>query len=217
MAEQSDEHTRERILDQAERLFAVKGFEAVSIREITRAAASNLAAVNYHFGNKKNLYMEVFRERWMIRTRLVRQCFAEKLADNPNPSISEILHAMARAFLDGPLSEDQRRQHALLMQREMSCPGDALKMVVEEVMRPYHEELMALLRPNIPGHVDEDRLRLYVLSILGMTLYFTFARPAVSMVMGRQYDARFKSLLIQHVQNFATDGLNGLLAENRKQ
>ncbi|HMA66275.1 MAG TPA: CerR family C-terminal domain-containing protein [Desulfosalsimonadaceae bacterium] len=217
MAEQSDEHTRERILDQAERLFAVKGFEAVSIREITRAAASNLAAVNYYFGNKKNLYLEVFRQRWMIRTRLVRQSFAEKLAGNPNPSIPEILHAMARAFLDGPLSDEQRRQHALLMQREMARPGDALKLVVEEVMRPYHEELITLLRPNLPRHVDEERLRLCVLSILGMTLYFTFARPAVSIVMGRQYDACFKSQLIQHVQTFATDGLNGLVAENRKQ
>ncbi|MFO7839855.1 MAG: CerR family C-terminal domain-containing protein [Desulfosalsimonadaceae bacterium] len=217
MAEQSDEHTRERILDQAERLFAVKGFEAVSIREITRAAESNLAAVNYHFGNKKNLYMEVFRERWMIRTRLVRECFAEKLAGNPNPSIPEVLHAMARAFLDGPLNEEKRRQHALLMQREMSRPGDALKMVVEEVMRPYQQELIALLRPNIPAHVDEDRLQLCVLSILGMTLYFTFASPAVSMVMGRQYDARFKSLLIHHVKTFAANGINCLAGENEEQ
>ena len=49
--------TRERILVEAETLFAEKGYEAVSIREITGAAECNLAAVNYHFGTKQNLYL----------------------------------------------------------------------------------------------------------------------------------------------------------------
>ena len=62
--ENREELTRERILDTAEVLFAQKGFEAVSVREITAAASCNLAGVNYHFGNKENLYLEVFRSRW---------------------------------------------------------------------------------------------------------------------------------------------------------
>ena len=47
--------SRERLLDEAEALFAKKGFHAVTIREITQAAHCNLAAVNYYFGNKENL------------------------------------------------------------------------------------------------------------------------------------------------------------------
>ncbi|MEJ2220434.1 MAG: TetR family transcriptional regulator, partial [Desulfobacterales bacterium] len=61
----NNDHTRERILDEAESLFALKGYDAVSVREITGAANCNLAAVNYHFGNKRNLYLEVFRSRWL--------------------------------------------------------------------------------------------------------------------------------------------------------
>ena len=67
--------TRERILDQAEILFAQKGYQAVSVREITTAARCNLAAVNYHFGNKENLYLEVFRARWVPRAGRVRENF----------------------------------------------------------------------------------------------------------------------------------------------
>ncbi len=213
MAEQQDENTRERILDQAERLFAAKGFEAVSVREITRAAGSNLAAVNYHFGGKDNLYMGVFRERWMIRTREVRENFAERLKDNPDPGIEDIIHAMACAFLDGPMSEEKRRQHALLMQRELSRPGKALGMVVEEVMKPYNEELCSLLRPRLPEHIGSERLHLCVLSILGMTLYFTFARPAVSRLMESEYNEQFKAMLIRHITSFSVNGLKGLARE----
>ena len=61
------EDTRERILDEAEILFAGQGYHAVSVREITSAAQCNLAAVNYHFGNKHNLYLEVFRSRVIPR------------------------------------------------------------------------------------------------------------------------------------------------------
>ena len=43
--------TRERILKAAEALFAERGFETVSLRDITGAADANVAAVNYHFGS----------------------------------------------------------------------------------------------------------------------------------------------------------------------
>ena len=46
---------KERILDVAERLFADFGFPVTSLRDITREAGVNLAAVNYHFGSKEAL------------------------------------------------------------------------------------------------------------------------------------------------------------------
>jgi AcrR family transcriptional regulator len=55
--------TRARILDAAERLFVLHGFEATTLRMITAEAQANLAAVNYHFGSKEALVEEVFRRR----------------------------------------------------------------------------------------------------------------------------------------------------------
>ncbi len=209
----SNDPTRERILDQAERLFATRGFEAVSIREITGAAESNLAAVNYHFGTKKNLYLAVFRERWVERTRRIRADFSRKLADNPQPTVPEVVKAMAGVFLEGPLNDEERRYHVQLMQRELSHPGKALEMVVAEVVRPYQNQLADLIRPNLPPAIEEERLRLCLLSILGMTIYFTFARPAVSMVIGREYSSEFKARLIEHITEFAVKGLGALKEE----
>ena len=55
--------TKERILDAAEALFMEHGFEATSLRAITAAAAVNLAAVNYHFGSKEELFQAVLTRR----------------------------------------------------------------------------------------------------------------------------------------------------------
>ena len=55
--------TKDRILDAAEALFMEHGFEATSLRSITAAAAVNLAAVNYHFGSKEELFQAVLTRR----------------------------------------------------------------------------------------------------------------------------------------------------------
>jgi AcrR family transcriptional regulator len=55
--------TKERILDAAEGLFMEHGFEATSLRAITAAATVNLAAVNYHFGSKEELFEAVLTRR----------------------------------------------------------------------------------------------------------------------------------------------------------
>ena len=55
--------TKDRILDAAEGLFMEHGFEATSLRSITAAASVNLAAVNYHFGSKEELFQAVLTRR----------------------------------------------------------------------------------------------------------------------------------------------------------
>lgn len=55
--------TRERILDEAERLFALHGLDAVSVREITDSADVNTAAIHYHFGSKQDLVAAILARR----------------------------------------------------------------------------------------------------------------------------------------------------------
>src|SRR5436189_1262804 len=55
--------TKTRILDAAELLFMEHGFEATSLRQLTAAASVNLAAVNYHFGSKEELFQAVLTRR----------------------------------------------------------------------------------------------------------------------------------------------------------
>ena len=55
--------TRERLLQAAETLFAERGFEATTLRELTSLAGGNLAAIHYHFGSKEALLESIFAAR----------------------------------------------------------------------------------------------------------------------------------------------------------
>ena len=68
-----DRETRQRLLDAASRLFAERGFKDVTVRDICRAARANVAAVNYHFGDKRGLYVQLLQ----AATALMREATQE--------------------------------------------------------------------------------------------------------------------------------------------
>ena len=61
--EETHAATKAAVFAAAERLFALHGFQNVSVRDITAEAGVNLASVNYHFGSKDALLFEIFRRR----------------------------------------------------------------------------------------------------------------------------------------------------------
>jgi len=206
--------TKEHLLNEAEGLFAQKGYDAVSVREITKAANCNLAAVNYHFGNKQNLYLEVFRARWVPRARLLQKHFRKSLAAQGSLSPTAVAKALAEAFLVGPLSDEERHRHHQLMVRELGQPTEAFELVADQVMRPFFKGLADTLRQVMPEGLGEERLILNILSIFGMVLYFNFARAVVTRIAGYEYDTAFKALLVEHIVEFSLKGLGG--AEKEK-
>ena len=202
------ELTRDRLLDEAEDLFAQRGFHAVSVREITRAAGSNLAAVNYHFGNKQNLYLEVFRSRWMPRASRIQQTFRQSLRKNGSPTPDMVIQSFARAFLEGPMSPDERTRHLKLISGELAQPTEAFELVVEQVFRPLFRKLLEDLRKVMPDSVDEKQMALNVFSILSMVLYFNFARPLISRFVDGPQESEMDTRLVDHIVHFSLNGVD---------
>ena len=202
--------TKERLLDEAEALFAQKGYDAVSVREITTVAHCNLAAVNYHFGSKQNLYLEVFRARWVPRARRLQEYFRKFLAAQDSHSPTTVAKSLAEAFLIGPLSDEERQRHHQLMARELGQPTEAFELVAEQVMRPFIKGLAETLRSFMPEGQGEECLMLNILSMFATVLYFSFAHMAVTRITGREYDAAFKARLVEHITEFSVKGLGGI-------
>ncbi|MGD9159601.1 MAG: CerR family C-terminal domain-containing protein [Desulfobacteraceae bacterium] len=200
--------TRERLLEKAEDLFAQRGYHAVSVREITAAARCNMASVNYHFSNKKNLYLEVFRSRWIPREQRIYAVFEESvdLLEKPTPEL--VIKALARAYLEGPLSDEEYRRHRQLIVRELYNPTEAFELAADQTLRPLFKKLYRLLEFFAPEAVDEGNLSFDILSIFGIILYFNYSRPMVSRITGKSYDADFKARLIEQMVRFSSYGLS---------
>jgi len=134
--------TKDRILDAAERLFALQGFAGTSLRQVTSLAEVNSAAVNYHFGNKELLINEVFRRRMDIMSgKRLAQLETAQSARPPE------LEAVLAAFIEP----------ALAMARDRKGGGAFIRVIA----RAYAEN-NASLRKFLSvqyGHVQREFAR----------------------------------------------------------
>lgn len=200
--------TKERLLEKAEMLFAQKGYHAIGVRDITSAARCNMASVNYHFSNKMNLYLEVFRSRWIPRERLMYETFEAKVDSMIDPTPESIIQSLAKAYLEGPLTDEEFGRHRQLIVRELNNPTEAFELVADQTLRPLFNKLYGLLTNAAENKVNDANLSFDIMSIFGIILYFNYSRPMISRVAGKPYDADFKARLIEHVVRFSLYGMS---------
>ena len=201
-------NTRERILCAAEELFAEKGYDGVSVREITDRARCNVASVHYYFGNKKGLYLAVFRERMAERAHKVQELFWKEIGNDSAPSAEKIIRTLARAFLKSPFSKKERMLHHKLMAREANRPTEAYTIFHRDVIAPFYEALIKLLNPYLPKRLRKEDRVLYVLSIIAQVMHFNLARNMISHITAREYTEGFIDRLVEHITRFSLYGIN---------
>jgi AcrR family transcriptional regulator len=151
--------TRQRILDVAERLFARRGLDAVSVRDITRAARANLGAINYHFGTKRKLILAVFDRRMtpLTRERLSTLDALEQAAGRGTVPLERLLEAMFRPAVRHAL--DKQGGGAVfsrLMARLMLEPNPGLEPYLRAHIEPVVRRFDAALMRAMPSLSAED-------------------------------------------------------------
>ena len=200
----SSKSTKERILGAAEVLFAQRGFEAASLRQLTAAAGVNLAAVNYHFGSKDKLVEQVFRRR--LDTLNARRMGAlTRIAGAPETTLEDVLDAYIRPALE--LSHDD--SGALFMRvlaRAFAEHDDVLRQFLSEnyghVMRQFTMEFARLL-PQLSKQELYWRFDL-------VTGALTHAMSGFGMIQ-RQKDVsehQYREQTAHHLIRFALAGLS---------
>ena len=133
--------------------------------------------------------------------------FLTFLAGEKNPSPSQILTSLARAYLNSPLTDEEFRRHRQLIVREMYTPTEAFEIVADQTLRPLFETLFGLLKPFLGSELEEN-LIFEIMSIFGIVLYLNYSRPMITHITGKAYDDTFKTLLIDHIVRFSLNGLS---------
>lgn len=151
--------TRQRLLDEAERLFARRGLDAVSVRDITRAAGANLGAITYHFGTMRNLIVTVFDRRMepLTRQRLEALDAQEKAAGKGPLPLEGVLEAMFRPAVMEAM--DKQRKGVVfgkLMARSMMDPNPYLERYIHGHIEPVIRRFDAALLRAMPELTLED-------------------------------------------------------------
>ena len=116
------EDTHDRILAAAQQLFAEKGFDATSVRDITTEAGCNVASVNYHFGGKDKLYLEAFRSMLSLLRDRRLEMMGELMARKPSPTLEEFVRTFSAIMLEPLVDDDRGRMFLNIVTREMIDP-----------------------------------------------------------------------------------------------
>ena len=180
------------------------------MREIAARAGVNLAAGNYHFGSKRALYLAVLREHFArVEAQMRRRGAAPGqtlLAHLDDAELRGVFRARVQAMVDvvvGPPPD----VYALLMQREMTDPSEAMPVIAREFIRPMMDELVAIVARLAPGLSRAAATRC-AFSIVGQALFYRFAMPAVLRVLGkRRYTPALTADVSEHIGTFSLGGL----------
>src|SRR6266404_3128093 len=172
--EASEENTRDKILSAAGEVFAEQGFEGATIRAITERAGVNVAAVNYHFRDKAELYTRI-----VLDACSARSAWRDAMAEAPG-SPEERLRSLIYHFLEYLLDPDRPAWKRRLMAREMANPTSALDELVEKNIRPFRNEfLIPTLRELTGGRFNRRQLSFIGSSVMGQCLYLHQSRPII--------------------------------------
>ncbi len=170
--------TKARLLEAAGEEFAARGFERATIRAISVRAGTNIAAVNYHFGDKGRLYEAALIE--------AHECSKDpsdpaSLEEPPEARLREFIRQMIASVLDkGRLGT----WHQQLMLRELIEPRGA-DALVRESIGPRFALLRATLRELFP-EADDRRLHALAFSTVGQCLHYKVARPISVRLIGEE-------------------------------
>ena len=201
------------LLHAAGAVFAERGYKAATVRDICATAGVNLAAVNYYFGDKAQLYLETVKLAHQLKTQRIPM---PEWSGEISPQ--EKLHEFVRILLTRMLGEQELWQTQLMM-REVICPTDACRALVEDYFRPQFEILLKILHELVPKATPVPRVRQLAFSIIGQCFFYLAAGTTIPMMISQKEMRSHYSIdqLADHIANFSYAAICGHSKTNSRE
>jgi AcrR family transcriptional regulator len=162
--------TRERLLEGACEIFAKKGYRDATVADICERAGANVAAVNYHFGDKETLYIEA----WHLAFHKSLEAYP------PDGGISSDAPAEER-FRGRIFAAMQRFAYPEnyefeIMLKELTTPTGLLTEVMRESIEPLRREFGCIVRELLGKYASEQQVQLCQMSVMAQCFNLTFRK-----------------------------------------
>ncbi|MCX7192146.1 MAG: CerR family C-terminal domain-containing protein [Proteobacteria bacterium] len=194
------EQTRTRLVEAAREVFSECGFQGATVREICRRAEANVAAVNYHFGSKDELFAEALNFsglKALQRANVAADACPEKR-----------LRLFIRDFMLLLLDENNATSQCRMMARELAEPTPVLDKIVTEAIAPLHEFLGHLVFEIVGDKVSETERRRCMFSLFGQCLFYRNSYPVLQRLHPElRYDLDEIEAIAQHIADFSLAAL----------
>lgn len=209
---QGSARTRKRLLDAASQIFAEKGYREATIIEICERAGTNVAAVNYHFGNKETLY----REAW-------RQSFCDSIKAHP-PDGGVDRRAPVSSRLRGGIGAAVRRmtdkdnREFMIVLKEVANPTGLLQEVIRSEIAPLRENIESLIGEFFGRNGTKEQVRYCAISIVAQCIIPTLINMSEKQRDERtNHSWRIESIeeYVNHVVNFSLAAMGAILNEEK--
>ena len=195
--------TQDRLLESAGIVFAEKGFEGATVREICDRAEANVASVNDHFGGKERLYIEAVKYAYQLLVERVPQ--PELPPDMPP---ADKLRAFIRMFLERVIVDREPGWICKLIMQEVFRPTAACIEFVEGFVRPTARALHGVLAELLPAGTSDQQRHLVAFSIIGQCLHHRMGRPIILLLLGEEEFKKLSvDLLVEHITAFSLAGM----------
>jgi len=207
---QPDAATPARLLDAGRQVFAECGLAGARTRDICALARANVAAVNYHFGSKEQLYIQVLAEH----VRQIRKRFPVDAGVTPDSPPEERLRAFVRGIMQQVLASGsetvENAQLGKLILLEMLQPSKHANVLIDELIVPLNKQLRQIIAELLPGAPDGLILR----CTAGIMSYFVMFRfdPRVLDALSPDFVPKEEHLFREAdaMVEFALGGINRL-------
>jgi len=192
-----------RLLEAAGPIFAAEGFHWAKVRDICARAGANVAAVNYHFGDKLGLYTEVLR--YSIAAAGIDPNLTANAWGNP-PEVR--LRAFIRMILDCVFISSRPAWHMKLVLQEMSHPTPAMNEVIQQFIRPRYEILCDVIGSLIGQRSKARVTQLCAHSVVGQARHYLIANAVIGAVWPElTFTPKDVDEIADHITTFSLAGI----------
>ncbi len=183
------EATRARLIKAAQREFSTHGFGGVTTRQLSSAAKVNIAAIAYHFGSKKGLYLAAVSQMVDDMKQLfgsMPQDLAGNLPDlTSNPeSLGRMIDMVLRRFLQTVLGNPEMKMRIGLIMREYADPSDTFPIMYKALVGPMHKGITRLVALSLEKPPEDPECILRTHAMMGQCMGYLIAKAVICERMG---------------------------------